>query len=86
MTGVEQGERTAEAGESERGRRGLAWLVWVSVVFVVYVLSIGPVLRYCSDPVPAAVAGFYAPLMFSCNHCAPAKAFLNWYIQLWGIK
>jgi hypothetical protein len=64
----------------EPKKRSRAW-IWVIVLFVAYVLSIGPVME----------AGFfdgdvYWPIMTVARENLQFRAWLQWYLELWGVS
>ena len=73
-------------GQKERGGNGAAALVFAAVVLVIllpilYVLSTGPVMWLCVNDYVSqeAVATFYSPLAFLCEHCDPLHRFVIWW-------
>ena len=82
-------ENENQGGEEARHGGGVLRWVWiVGGVLVLYVLSVGPAARLSqkgviSDNVGAAV---YAPVRFLYDSWKPARAFIDWYFGVWGVK
>jgi hypothetical protein len=79
---------SAMPSESTRGSGRIPFVGWMPVVLLLlYVLSTGPAVRLCEKTGIVSsqqLETFYAPLIFLCDHCAPAQDFFIWYIfGLW---
>ena len=85
---MDQGQRTGESGESERGRGMAWWFIWVFVAMLLYVLSTGPVLKIDRKALMTnrGLYLFYKPLTLACERSRPVRGFFKWYlIDIWRV-
>jgi hypothetical protein len=81
-------ERPDTVGASgERGGHGF-WPWLIVLLPVVYVLSIGPVAKMSEAGLiaEATCRVIYAPLIILDRHVPGVEHFLDWYMQMWGVR
>ena len=83
------GDVTEQASEQtpaqHTGHLGSLALWVLFFVFVIYPLSICPVAKILPNP-PPPVRAAYEPLGYVYLHVPVARAVLDWYAKLWGVK